>query len=253
LAGLRFMARRARHLTSAGIGLAVAAAFSAGPWGCGGREEPAGPRAPAGEAAGTDSVLLTGGGAAGAGSISDARGAAASSGPVLRIGGVASGTDSVLRAWAAEASTESVLAPGKKAASTESALRTRGKPSANVTVKERYEALDKAVDIEIRTGEVAEARKWLRAPKHMLFGGDKQILTKYVDDLYDKGATKVHVLGLFWIEEVQMTVGIAAALPDAPRARQALFDLQKKYLAEYGQGEKEAPEVGQKYIVVLFD
>ena len=108
---------------------------------------------------------------------------------------------------------------GKKdVAGSSSATSTESKPEV-VDVA----ALDKAGDEELAEANKAEARQWLKAPSHALFKGERQVVIKFVDDVYAAGAVTVYVTGIETLGGNEVTETMLLVLPKDSAVRARVF------------------------------
>jgi hypothetical protein len=110
--------------------------------------------------------------------------------------------------------------------------------------------------------EYAEAKEWLlpKHENHKLWKGNREAITKLVDDLYTAGAAKVYAVGFEKDDEVQVVAMFVAELPTEAATRKKVIERHNKFWKEYlSEVEEEelatylVKDTGQKYVVSNFD
>jgi len=112
-------------------------------------------------------------------------------------------------------------------------------------------ALDKAGDEELAGSNKAEARQWLKTPSHALFKGERQVVSKFVDDVYAAGAVTVYVTSIEALGGNEVTETMLLVLPKDSAARARVFEIANRF-GETIQNDPDK-DVGQKYLSFVLD
>lgn len=97
----------------------------------------------------------------------------------------------------------------------------------------------------------AEARAWLKQPKHVFFKADAKQVAKFVEDFYGAGATQVLICDIEEEEGTQYGEAMLVVLPTDKDARAKLFQVNSQ--AETTFEEDPTTDKGQKYLYYSLD
>jgi hypothetical protein len=91
-----------------------------------------------------------------------------------------------------------------------------------------------------------EARQWLKNPNHLFFKADAKMVSQFVEDFYNAGATQVLVADMDNEQGVQYCGSILVVLPADSTAREKLFEVGMR--ADICFGQDPVIDDGQKYL-----
>ena len=131
---------------------------------------------------------------------------------------------------------------GSSAASGDSDDESKG------TVEER---VDKHGDEVMASNTKAEARAWMKQPKHVFFKADSKQVGKFVEEFYGAGATQVLICDIEEEEGAQYGEALLVVLPKDKDARAKLFEIGSRADAAYQNDP--TTDKGQKYLYYSLD
>lgn len=100
---------------------------------------------------------------------------------------------------------------------------------------------------EIMAGTTkAEAREWMKQPKHVFFKADPKQVAQFVEDFYGAGATQVLIADIEEHDGVQYGESLLVVLPKDPAARDKLFQVEAR--ADTAFEDDPVSDQGQKYL-----
>lgn len=111
--------------------------------------------------------------------------------------------------------------------------------------------MDKAGDEVMASSTKAEARQWLKQPKHVFFKANPKTVAQFVDDFYNAGAQQVVIGEIEEEEGVQYGEALLVVLPKDSAARAKLFTIGTR--AETQFDEDPVTDKGQKYLYYSLD
>jgi hypothetical protein len=97
----------------------------------------------------------------------------------------------------------------------------------------------------------AEAREWMKQPKHVFFKAEPKQVAHFVQEFYDAGATQVLVCDIEEEEGVQYGEGLLVVLPKDKDARAKLFAIGVR--ADTAYQNDPTTDKGQKYLYYSLD
>lgn len=97
----------------------------------------------------------------------------------------------------------------------------------------------------------AEARAWMKQPKHVFFKADPKQVGQFVEEFYGAGATQVLIADIEEQEGAQYGEGLLVVLPKDKDARTKLFEISARAEALYE--EDPVTDKGQKYLYYSLD
>jgi hypothetical protein len=97
----------------------------------------------------------------------------------------------------------------------------------------------------------AEARAWMKQPKHVFFKADPKQVGQFVEEFYGAGATQVLIADIEEQEGAQYGEGLLVVLPKDKDARTKLFEISGRAEALYE--EDPVTDKGQKYLYYSLD
>jgi dsDNA-binding SOS-regulon protein len=97
----------------------------------------------------------------------------------------------------------------------------------------------------------AEARAWMKQPKHVFFKADARQVAKFVEDFYSAGATQVLVCDIEEEEGNQYGEALLVVLPKDKDARTKIFEVGSRADAAYQNDP--TTDKGQKYLYYSLD
>lgn len=105
--------------------------------------------------------------------------------------------------------------------------------------------IDKHGD-EIMSGTTkAEAREWMKQPKHVFFKADPKQVGQFVEDFYSAGATQVLIADIEEHDGVQYGESLLVVLPKDKAARTKVFEVGAR--ADTAFEDDPVSDQGQKY------
>jgi hypothetical protein len=97
----------------------------------------------------------------------------------------------------------------------------------------------------------AEARVWMKQPKHVFFKADPKQVGQFVEEFYGAGATQVLIADIEEEQGAQYGEGMLVVLPKEKEARAKLFEIGARADAIYE--EDPVTDKGQKYLYYSLD
>jgi hypothetical protein len=97
----------------------------------------------------------------------------------------------------------------------------------------------------------AEARAWIKQPKHVFFKAEPKQVGQFVEDFYGAGATQVLICDIEEEEGAQFGGGLLVVLPKEKEARAKLFEIDSR--AETVYQEDPVTDKVQKYLYYSLD
>lgn len=111
--------------------------------------------------------------------------------------------------------------------------------------------VDKHGDEVMASTTKAEAREWMKQPKHVFFKAEAKQVGKFVEDFYTAGATQVLICDIEENEGTQYGEALLVVLPKDKDARAKLFDIGSRADAAYQNDP--TTDKGQKYLYYSLD
>ncbi len=111
--------------------------------------------------------------------------------------------------------------------------------------------VDKHGDEVMASDKKAEARAWMKQPKHVFFKADAKQVGKFVEDFYNAGATQVLICDIEEEEGAQYGEGLLVVLPTDKDARKKLFEVDAR--ANTAFQNDDTSDKGQKYLYYSLD
>lgn len=111
--------------------------------------------------------------------------------------------------------------------------------------------IDKQGDEVMASSTKAEARQWMKGPKHVFFKADPKEVAKFVDAFYQAGAVQVLFADIEEHGGYQYGESLLVVLPMDASARAKLFEIGAR--AETAFQNDPQPDVGQKYLYYSLD
>lgn len=100
---------------------------------------------------------------------------------------------------------------------------------------------------EIMAGTTkAEAREWMKQPKHVFFKADPKQVGQFVEDFYQAGATQVLIADIEEHDGVQYGESLLVVLPKDKDARAKVFQVGAR--ADTAFDDDPVSDQGQKYL-----
>lgn len=100
---------------------------------------------------------------------------------------------------------------------------------------------------EIMAGTTkAEAREWMKQPKHIFFKADPKQVAQFVEDFYGAGATQVLIADIEEHDEVQYGESLLVVLPKDKTVRAKVFEVGAR--ADTAFEDDPVSDQGQKYL-----
>jgi hypothetical protein len=106
--------------------------------------------------------------------------------------------------------------------------------------------MEKHGDDIMASPDKQEARQWLKNPNHLFFKADAKVVSQFVEDFYNAGATQVLFADIDNEQGVQYCGSILVVLPSDNAAREKLFEVGMR--ADICFGEDPVIDDGQKYL-----
>jgi hypothetical protein len=97
----------------------------------------------------------------------------------------------------------------------------------------------------------AEARAWMKQPKHVFFKVEAKQVGQFVEEFYGAGATQVLIADIEEVEGAQYGEGLLVVLPKEKEARAKLFEIGARADAAYQNDP--TTDKGQKYLYYGLD
>ena len=105
---------------------------------------------------------------------------------------------------------------------------------------------------EIMAGTTkAEAREWMKQPKHVFFKADPKQVAQFVEDFYQAGAEQVLIADIEEHDGVQYGESLLVVLPKDKAARAKLFLVESR--ADTAFEDDPVTDQGQKYLYNSLD
>ena len=111
--------------------------------------------------------------------------------------------------------------------------------------------IDKHGDAIMASSAKAEAREWMKQPKHVLFKADSNQVAQSVEEFYKAGAEQVLVADLEEHGGIQFGDSLLVVLPKDPAARAKIFAVESR--ADTAFQDDPVQEKGQKYLYNSFE
>jgi len=111
--------------------------------------------------------------------------------------------------------------------------------------------VDKHGEEVMASDKKAEARAWMKQPKHVFFKADAKEVSKFVEDFYGAGATQVLICDIEEEEGTQYGEGLLVVLPADKDARKKLFEIDAR--ANTAFQNDDTSDKGQKYLYYSLD
>jgi hypothetical protein len=111
--------------------------------------------------------------------------------------------------------------------------------------------VDQHGDEVMASDKKAEARAWMKQPKHVFFKADAKQVGQFVEDFYSAGATQVFIADIEEEEGSQYGEALLVVLPKEKDARAKLFDIGARADAAYQNDP--TTDKGQKYLYYSLD
>ena len=111
--------------------------------------------------------------------------------------------------------------------------------------------VDKHGDEVMASTTKAEAREWMKQPKHVFFKAEPKQVAHFVQEFYDAGATQVLVCDIEEEEGVQYGEALLVVLPKDKDARAKLFAIGVR--ADTAYQNDPTTDKGQKYLYYSLD
>jgi hypothetical protein len=111
--------------------------------------------------------------------------------------------------------------------------------------------VDKHGDEVMAGTDKAEARAWMKVPKHVFFKADAKEIAKFVEEFYGAGATQVLICDVEEHEGTYYGEGLLVVLPKDKDARTKLFEIDARANTAF-QNDPTADK-GQKYLYYSLD
>ena len=92
----------------------------------------------------------------------------------------------------------------------------------------------------------AEARQWMKQPKHAFFKANPKEVAQFVEDFYNAGASQVFIADIEEHEGIQYGESLLVVLPKDPNARAKLFEVEAR--ADTAFQDDPVSDKGQKYL-----
>ena len=97
----------------------------------------------------------------------------------------------------------------------------------------------------------AEARQWMKQPKHVFFKADPKQVAQFVEEFYRVGATQVLIADIEEHEGTQYGEALLVVLPKDPGVRTKLFEVSGR--ADTAFQNDPVSDKGQKYLYYSLD
>ncbi len=111
--------------------------------------------------------------------------------------------------------------------------------------------IDKHGDEIMASSTKAEARAWMKQPKHVFFKVDPKEVAQFVEDFYNAGATQVFIADIEEEGGNQYGESLLVVLPKDPAVRTKLFEVESR--ADTAFQDDPVKDSGQKYLYNSFD
>ena len=106
--------------------------------------------------------------------------------------------------------------------------------------------IDQHGDEIMASNTKAEAREWMKQPKHVFFKADSKVVAQFVEDFYQAGATSVYIADIETEEGNDYGESLPVILPKDPAAREKLFQVETR--ADTTFDDDPVTDKGQKYL-----
>jgi len=140
------------------------------------------------------------------------------------------------------------LATGCNKADSSSASSSDTDDDSKGTLEQR---VDKHGDEVMASTTKAEAREWMKQPKHVFFKAEPKQVARFVQEFYDAGATQVLICDIDEEEGTQYGEGLLVVLPKDKDARAKLFAIGVR--ADTAYQNDPTTDKGQKYLYYSLD
>ena len=106
--------------------------------------------------------------------------------------------------------------------------------------------IDKHGDEIMASSAKAEARQWMKQPKHVFFKADPKEVAQFVEDFYQAGAVQVFIADIEEESGNQYGESLLVVLPKDANARAKLFEVEAR--ADTAFQDDPVSDKGQKYL-----
>ncbi len=106
--------------------------------------------------------------------------------------------------------------------------------------------IDQHGDEIMASNTKAEAREWMKQPKHVFFKADSKVVAQFVEDFYQAGAVSVYIADVEEEEGNQYGESLLVVLPKDPDARAKLFQVEARADTQFE--DDPVTDKGQKYL-----
>jgi hypothetical protein len=111
--------------------------------------------------------------------------------------------------------------------------------------------IDKHGEEIMASATKAEARQWMKQPKHVFFKADPKEVAQFVEDFYNAGAPQVFIADIEEQEGYQYGESLLVVLPKNANARAKLFEVEAR--ADTAFQDDPVTDKGQKYLYNSLD
>jgi hypothetical protein len=111
--------------------------------------------------------------------------------------------------------------------------------------------VDKHGEEVMASSAKAEAREWMKQPKHVFFKADPKEVAQFVEGFYGAGATQVLIVDIEEHEGVQYGEALLVVLPKDAAVRTKLFEIGAR--ADTAFQNDPVTDKGQKYLYYSLD
>ncbi len=111
--------------------------------------------------------------------------------------------------------------------------------------------IDQHGDEVMSSSDKAEARQWMKQPKHVFFKADPGQVAQFVEDFYNAGARQVLITDIEEFQGNQFGEALLVILPKDAGARAKLFEVGAR--ADTAFDNDPVTDKGQKYLYYSLD
>ena len=97
----------------------------------------------------------------------------------------------------------------------------------------------------------AEAREWMKQPKHVFFKEDPKVVAQFVEEFYQAGAVQVFIGDVEDHDGTQYGGSLLVVLPKDSAARAKVFQVEERACTQFQ--DDPVSDQGQKYLMNSFD
>jgi hypothetical protein len=125
-------------------------------------------------------------------------------------------------------------------------------PSTTASSDSSEQSKDTTADIDRHGEEImasstkAEAREWMKQPKHVFFKQDSKVMAQFVEDFYQAGAVQVFIGDIEDHDGTQYGESLLVVLPKDSAARVKLFQVEDRANTQFQ--DDPVSDKGQKYL-----